>query len=510
MPYPPVTRPAAAVDNYGHPVIVSPILDGYPQAMMNHHGPPTPHSFHGSQSSIPAEEASFTSYPSMNGQNGFSTPHGSSVHIPGMNMHPNALHLSAPPGYHNLREQDDMLGFLRHGVDDDSFTDCVLDVRFQNAPQLWDHPDYRRLQRQFHASTHRFILSRSPTMSNLMKSLGTLAGGMIYLEPHDDNIRPDVFNYTFRSLYGWSLGNGILPTDLRPRDARDDIKTTLSYISTARYLKLGGVYSIAVQRATILLGWDTIELAVAFVLPIVTLSRRGEEFDLSELLHQVLAFIVNNFPRDFVLDVTAGDTSYARLPIIPPPPRNPNAPPIARSTPAGHHSRQSSTTQAHLSHNQRQPSHARFSQIRFGDISPEDQNGHEPANTPEVARRFPTPNETLLSRILLNLPFELLKQVLEHPHLAERSGELTHSARHKIITGIVTEREARRLASVKNRDPQFSALYQALEKATGPLTVGQLGDFYINNMGFREEVFSGDGPYLQRAWTRASPGATGA
>lgn len=514
MPYPQGTRPVPAVDGFGRPLIVSPTIDGYPPSVVSHPGPPTPHSFHGSQSSIPAEEASFTSFHSLNGQNGYPadpTTHVSPGHAPGMNIHVNnALHLTGHPGYPNIRDQEELLAFLRHGiVPNDTFSDCVLEARFPSSAQFSDHPEYRRMQLMFRASAHRFILSRSPLLATLMKSLGTPANGIVYLDIHDEYMRPDVFSYTFRSLYGWPLGDAGMPflSDLRPRDIRDDMKTTLSYVATARYLKLGSAYSISLERVTRLLCWDTIEPLVAFVVPIALVFDKDQDFNASELLDEITGFIVNQFPRDFVLDVNAVDSGFTRLPATGALPRNPNAPPIAHSTPAGSHSRQSSTNQAQTSHGQRAQANARLSHIRFGDISLEDRNGSPRPADAASSRRPPSLNETILSRILLNLPFELLKRILEHPHLTKRSGDDSTATLHKLINDIVAEREARRLASLKPCNKQLDVLHQALKKAARPLQIEQLGDFFVNNMGFKEEVFSGDGPYLGRTWTGGGSGS---
>lgn len=517
MPYPQGTRPVPAVDGYGRPLIVSPTIDGYPPSIVSHPGPPTPHSFQGSQSSIPADEASFSSFHSLNGggQSGYPAEpitHASSGHGLGVNIHMNnAPHLTGHPPYQNVREQEELLGFLRHGaVANDAFSDCVLEVRFPNSPQFSDHPEYRRMQPIFRAPAHRFVLSRSPLFAGLMKSTGTPANGMLYLDVRDEYMRPDVFGHVFRSLYGWAFGDGGAPfySDLQPRHIRDDMKTSLSYVATTRYLKLGAMYAAAIQRASHLLCWETIEPLVAFVVPIAAVFEKHGELNASELLEEIIGFIVNQFPRDFVLDVNALDTGFTRLPATGPLPRNPNAPPIAHSTPAGSHSRQSSTSQAHVQ--QRAPANARLSHIRFGDMSPEDRTGTgSPSPTESVrSHRQPTLNETILSRILLNLPFELLKRIFEHHHLTKRSGDDGNAALQKLMNEIVAEREARRLASLKPSNKQLEVLHQALNKAARPLTVELLGDFLVNNMGFKEEVFLGDGPYLGRTWTGGGSGST--
>lgn len=499
LPYPPV----AAMDGYGRP-----LPDGYPPNLVNHHhGPPTPHSFHGSQSSVQADEHGFSHYPALNGHGGYpADPAGHApVPLPGINPHMNGT-LHAAPGsvstYQALRDQDEALAFLRHGISDSTFNDCILEVRFPDSPEFHDHPSYRQLHRVLRTPGHRFVFSRSPMLAGAMKAHGTRAGDVILLEIHDEYMRPDVFWYSLRTLYGWSLANGILPTDLPFRDARDDLKTALSYVATGQYLRLAWVHAVAVQRASRLLFWDTIELALKYVTRIVPLPPRNDGFGVSELLDQVISFIIHNFPIDFVLDVNAGDYGVPRLPPVSPPARNQNAPTIAHGTSSGLHSRQSSKTQAQMPRNPRVSSNLRLSQIKFGDISPP-KNGQLP--------RVPTPNDTILSRILLNLPFELLKQILEHPQLAKMSGELSPTSRQTMIADILAERESRRLRALEKKgDAQLRVYQERVENASGPQPVRNLDDFWVNNMGFREEVFTGDLPFLVHTWVQGTSAVAGA
>jgi hypothetical protein len=402
---------------------------------------------------------------------------------------------SSVTGYQGLRDQDDALAFLRHGISDHTFNDCMLEVRFPDSPEFQDHPGYRQLHHVLRTPGHRFVLSRSPVLAAAMKTQGTMPGGAIFLEANDEYMRSDVFWYSLRTLYGWSLADGILPTELPLRDVRDDLKTALSYIATARYLQLPWAQSVAVHRASRLLFWNTIELAVKFVSQIVAVSPRNDGFGMSELLEQALSFLVHNFPADFVLDTNAGDYGFPRFPPSSTTPRNPNAPTIANGTSGGAHSRRPSKNQAQMPRNPRVSSNLRLSQIKFGDISPA-KNGQSP--------RSPTPNDTVLSRILLNLPFELLKQILEHPHLAKLTGELTPTARQSMITEVIAERESRRLRVLEKADPQLRVYQERVENASGPLVVVHMDDFWVNNMGFKEEVFPGDLPYLVHTWSQTT------
>ncbi|KAJ4303875.1 hypothetical protein N0V88_001473 [Collariella sp. IMI 366227] len=437
FPYPP-----APVDGYGRP-LAPPAVDAYAPNIGNHHGPPTPHSFHGSQSSAHIDEH-VLHYPAV----GY--PVQGPMPPPGMNPP------MGGPVHPGLRDQEDTLSFLRQSFSDETFSDCVLEVRFPDSSEFRDHPAYHQLQRAVRAPGHRFVFARSPMLAATMKTQGTMPGAVIFLEPHDEYLRPDVFWYSLRSLYGWSLADGILPTELHLRDVKDDLKTALSYVATARYLLLPSVYAVAVHRASQLLFWNTIELAVKFVSQVVAVSQRNDGFSASELVDNVLAFIVHNFPADFVLDASAGDYGFPRFPPSNPTPRNPNAPTIANGSSSGH-SRHSSTSQANMS---RQP--------------------------------------------------RLLKQILEHPHLAKLTGEISPTSRQTMIAEVIAEREARRARVLEKSDPLLRVYQERVENAATPRVVARVDDYWVNNLGFKEEVFPGDLPYLVHTWSQATSSSVSA
>ncbi|EGS20153.1 uncharacterized protein CTHT_0046600 [Thermochaetoides thermophila DSM 1495] len=490
LPYPPVT----GVDGYGRPLV-----DGYPPNLAaSHHGPPTPHSFQGSQSSVQADEhAVFNHYPAVNGHNGYPVDPTAQAPIPVLGLHPPMNGVSSVAAYQSVRIQDEALFFLRNGFPDDTWNDCVIKVRFA------DSPEFRVL-----ATGHRFIFSRSPTLATVMKAQRTMPGSEIFLEAHDKYIRPDVMWYALRTLYGWPIAEGPLPSELQPRDVRDDFDTALSYLATGRFLRLPWVHAVGSARASYLLCWDTIEQAVKFVSQAVALSPRDDGFGVSELLSHVLDFLVHHFPTNLVLDTNAGDLGFSRLPPVPS--QKSATPPIVNGT---SHSRQPSV--AHIPKNPRLSANHRLSQIKFGDISPlnganNNPNGKAAPSESVQSPRAPSPNDTLFSRILLNLPFELLKQVLEHPNLGKLNGELSPVARQSIISDIIAEREARRMRTLEKVDhPQLRTFQDRLDNAGAPLVVSCIEDFWVNSMGFKEEVFSGDLPYLVHTWTQGSASSVG-
>ena len=519
---PPFHHPVAPLDGFGRPFMVSPSFDGYPSGMMNHHGPSTPHSIHGSQSSAKAEDHSLNGrwIPTNDSYSSDSAPQ-----VQMNSQYPNPYTAAPIPSangsasvYQNLREQDEAVAFLRSGVDDRTYHDSLLEMRFPDTAQYQDHPDYHRLHPVVRIPAHRFVLSRSRTLHNFMKAQHVAPGGLVVLDLRGEHMRSDVFGFVIRTLYGWSIGDGIPPTDLRVRNVQDDFQLALAYIVAGQYLQLGWVSSAAVRHASRLIVWDTLELAASFVLPRVVLSPRlgtegliqPDDFNISALLSAVMGFIVQNFPKDFVLDVKASDCGFTRLPAVCAT-KNLNAPAVANGSANGYHSRQSSNSQAQLSRNQRLSTNPRLSQIKFGDISPPERNGYAGPAPAEFLRshRTPSANDTTLSRILLNLPYELLKRILEDPNLAYGSvgGEFAPAARLAAITDIISEREARRLRTLEKSQPQLQVFQETLEKAGAPLVVDQIGDFLVNNMGFKEEVCPGDIPFLVHTWTPPNSGS---
>jgi NADH:ubiquinone oxidoreductase subunit C len=95
----------------------------------------------------------------------------------------------------------------------------------------------------------------------------------------------------------------------------------------------------------------------------------------------------------------------------------------------------------------RQATASRFTGIRFGDHTRED----EPS-TPANPTNAPL---SILSRILLNLPFQLLKYILESSRLGNVSGWATAALRQNVMYAVIEEREKRRikvLTSTANND----------------------------------------------------------
>jgi len=346
-----------------------------------------------------------------------------------------------------------------------------------------------------------------------MRAQRVESGGTIVLDVRGDYLRSDVFYYIIRALYGWSIDPRMPPSDLGVRNVTDDFKLALSYLETSDYLQLGAMLAGFVDRASALLCWDTVEMAAGFVLPRAVLSSydpaegqlRYADSPIIPLTMQVLRFVSKHFPRSFVLDTSAGDCDgFSRLPPLSPasPAQSPTSPAVANGSTNGYHGRQSSSSQAVLARNRPLATNPRLTQLKFGDVSPSERSGRVPS--------APSVSDTILSRILLNLPYPYLKRVLEDANLGSGSGgeELEGAARLAIITDIIAERESRRLRSLDQSQPHLHIYQHALEKTgKAPLRIVHVGDFLVNSMGYKEEVCPGDVPFLVHAWTGSNPGS---
>jgi hypothetical protein len=407
------------------------------------------------------------------------------------------------------------LDFLRGAIQNEEFSDCTLELRLINA-------DYSRQHRApLVVPCHRFIISQSPRLKHLLRMRDSSADQRLVIELQDQYMRYDAFDFTLRTLYGWDLGDGPLPAYRAPQGVKDAFDLSLGYAAAASYLFLPLVHAKAMRYACHQLHWDTIERACQFALPSAIFPRptlqagasSSDALTASELLDAIVAFLVHNLPSDFILDVDAGDCGFSRLPLASTAVlAGRNMPSIVHDSsrpgqePLTPHSRHGSMGQAQMPRTSRS-SNPRLSTIQFGDLSLNGNgNGTSPGGYSDSSStaRQPRPVDTILSRILLNLPFPMLKQILEHPALAKPSGELSIPKRHRLIASIVGEREARRARALDKMDPQLQVFVEKLESTAEPLIVQQMGDFLVNNMGYKEEVFPGDVPYLVQTWIHGS------
>ena len=465
---------AAAHHQYpGHPAA----FDNFSMSHINHsnhHGPPTPHSFQGSQSSAQAEEQSYSRHPAMNARSSY----------PAQRMAP------PPPEINYPFQQEETMDFLRQQYHDDALRDCYLSVQFVANKDFWDHPEYSRLDFSLNFPGHRLMFARSPLLMGVMKQQGMKE--RIQLRVSDEYVRPDVFRYVLDTLYGWYWLDRPFPSGLPYRDPRDEFKTALSYISTARYLRLGSLEVAAAHRASMLLDWATIETAARFISESVIFSAPAASSGSMVFINAVVGWLARNFPSNFVIDINAGNSGFPRLP-----------PSLSSPLRKGEaHSRQPSKAKVQMPRDSRIPSNPRLSLISFGEIPSFEDQPSLPSLFPNTGySQAPRPEHTILSRILLNLPFEILKVVVEHPYLAELQGEYARDQRLAMVTKIIEAREALRSRAVDKTNEQLELFHKRLETASKDAEVLTKEDHWVNTMGFKEEVFSGDIPFLVRTWT---------
>lgn len=288
---------------------------------------------------------------------------------------------------------------------------------------------------------HRIILSRSPTLRELLQSMPAgSSSAEIPIKLHGQYL----CSYTFTEALEYLYGGPLLQIDHhRPGSSAGErgpsngerMGHALSYIVTGAWLKIPPVAARGVEVAARLLHWDTISIALGFALD-GGLSQVWNVEDGSEdkasnssddgslgrsetivaptydpyatnLLQRIVDFTVHVFPPNFYLDASATHLdSCSRLPTLPP----------------THESKQSR-------------SDPRLSQIRFGEV-------------PIEEHQRPSFATTTISSMLLSLPFQLLKCVLEHYDLTVRLGPETVAS---IMRQVVAERETRRNRVLKAR-----------------------------------------------------------
>ncbi|CAL3963784.1 unnamed protein product [Diplocarpon coronariae] len=391
--------------------------------------PSTPHSFHGSQSSVANDQAGgpalYSQYHTAvisNGSNG----HVEDVRLmrpplqkPSVNaygdLYPyvaNTVQSGPPP------DQVETLFYLQNQFGRSGYADYTIELRFADdraQPLL--------------IPGHSVLFAQSKKLSDLMAASGRESEQgsptmrSLLIECDDRFVRSDAFWLAAHRLYGapllehgpsgiWSQSPFNLPTD--------NFEFALGYAAAGNILLLHGVRDRGIHLAAQYLTWNHVEMAFDFALEggltrgwTAGPSPPFDEHiystygpDADKLILHTLQFIVSNFPASFVLDTTVGEpTHHRRLPVTP---------------------------QACLN--------SRLSSIKFGDHPSED-NSRSASDDPITAT---------LSRVLINLPYDLLKFILESPNLGNVQGWATTSLRQNVMNAVVEEREKRRIRALES------------------------------------------------------------
>lgn len=419
--YGPRQQPSYAPSDVYNPVIAS----GYDQRFAAYN-PSTPHSIHGSQASAHNEQDNTGFNPATGMSNG------NTAHMADPRLYQQSR--PTPPPYHsympppppfagNVDSQDSLLYHLISALNGGQFADYVLELRYPNdtgSPQI--------------INGHSLIFARSPLLRSMIENetrarncldesnhsitrLGE-SNGMterrLLLVVEDRFLRSDSFAMALKSLYGAPL----LDVTNAPTKNEDRFDFALGYAAAGHILKLDStVFNRGIEVASLLLDWYNFEKALDFAIDggldtqwdtdnlRLNVTKRSSTYPpgVNMLIYRTLNFMIQNFPSNFVLDVSVGEPMHnRRLPIVPEDRRlNP-----------------------------------RLSQIKFGD--------HSDINANPLFASF--------SRVLINMPYHLLKYVLESPELPRERHVDNTQRLLKLMTSVIAEREKRRTKVMSSPD----------------------------------------------------------
>ena len=507
MPYGAEMMQPSGYDNYGRPNMPMGYGhgDSFPPYAGNFGPSTTPHSFHDSQSSAAQDEGN------MYGQ--FAPPpragHGDDMHAHGhqgrmfgqLDYSRAGPGQAAPPPHIASRSEDygdGIVAFLQQQFGVAELADVTLELRYRDdrAPPV-------------RVPGHRLLFARSESLAAKMREQYQLVGSdqgpgaqTLLLETDSKWLRSDAFYMAVQRLYGLPLLP--VPPVNHPEggdmtnagSGSDQCDFALSYAAAGDLLCWSPVLRRGCQVATRLLGWQTMEKILEFALHCFTDTGSHEQFAFGEgsliVLNAIVTFIVHNLPESFQLDTTTdAQTGYARLPECPPPP-----PAVKASTTPAPAGARGSSVQFGKGRRSQQ-----ITGIQFGDLSLSEEVSGVESETPKATRQAQPVPHTVLSRVLLNLPFAQLKAVLESSGSGNVSSWANAEARYRTVKSAVEEREARRMRTldailrgrIANTDHIRSLLRSPTPQNLGPWSA----------VGWQEEILpygNPDGPSLGRKW----------
>ncbi|KAJ1337775.1 hypothetical protein MN608_00631 [Microdochium nivale] len=456
---PDVGPPYAAFESYGQGQAPKPRSQhdnfGFNPARF---GPPTPLSYHGSHASIDTLN---------NLEVG-----GSYIMSPGI-PHPAHATANPPIGPHHpgppfppfmgptmynersVVAEDQLMesvDYFRAQFDNAELSDCILELVYVDGRR----PSVK-------LSGHKVILCRSPTIKQqaMLARRHSPTASSIVIHANDRFLRSDSWWMAVQRLYLHPLlnlppraGNANSKVDYAG-DNGDRFEFCLGYAAAGYLLKMQDVLFRGLHMASELLNWSTVEIALAFVLTNTrqrhtdynadpeASSRTYVEWEYGYgpetriLIDAIINFLISAFPSNFELDTSAvAPATYARIPSLPTTstsssPSDTSAPAIARGS---------------NSHHRAKPS--RLGNIKFGDLPLTD------ASDPQGPTSQPSPYSSIISRVLLNLPFDELRAVLCYNGNA---GWKSAQARARAIPDIIAARESRRISALDTiRNGSFS------------------------------------------------------
>lgn len=411
------------------------------------HGPPTPMSYHGSHNSVDTinnveMNGTFVPAPGM--------PHVATNQALG--FHPPAPPFPAfmPPNIYNDRSivvEDQLMGsidYFRAQFGNTELSDSIIELVYVNG-----HRPPVKLP------GHSIILCRSPTLKrHVMLAMRQSQGITITIQTDDRFVRSDAWWMALQRLYLHPLlslppmTSGAKGADFAG-DHSDRFEFCLGYAAAGHLLQLHDVLLRGLHIAADLVNWNTVETALEFVLH--NTRQRHTDYsseqdgsyqsfvdmeygygpDVRVLMDAIITFLIAAFPPQFELDTNVSDpVSYARIPQLPEipalvSPTESTSPAIARGTNSQHRSTPS-----------------RLGNIKFGDLPSSDTHNAQGPRTP------PSSYSAILSRVLLNLPFDELRAVLSYGQSNNASWKSAQS-RMRSIPSVIAGREARRLRTLE-------------------------------------------------------------
>lgn len=488
MPMPHEQVPITGVDNFGNPILATAPMNSHVPVAMNH-GPLTPHSFHGSQSSRDAAE--FANRHLANGNNSVDFGRGQPTGIVPPPHNANRQVSFTHNGF-QMGQAMDFAEYISSMFARPDFADCevVLEIPDRltsiNSAQAAGQPSG-----PLRLPAHQLVLSHHPLLRRMIQEQLRQTDGPreVRIVSNDPFLRADSMWRAIKYLYGFRYVP--LPHEVEKQPSVEKFHFALGYAAAGARLEVPYVSITAIREAIELLSWDTVEKGMEFALA-------GLEYDsdprptqiphafpqfrykhgayVGELVDKIMGFLATNFPRDFTLDTTAEDPRYSRLPA-----RHPRRETPDQILKKGHGSSRSGDIN-----------------IKFGDLELNETNGHG-LPSPQAS----TVHLVALSRLLLNLPYEILKVVLESNGLGEVAGWRTVQDRRRAMIAVVAERERRRehlLRELASGRLELHVPVEGLRSEKPRLLPGNW-----SNVCWKEEcLYRSEGPVLNRVWTPLS------
>jgi hypothetical protein len=406
-----------------------------------------------------------------------------------------------PPPSRQIKDDEPLterIARIRSQFDNGELADCVLELVSAKGRH---HP--------VKISGHKFILADSPALKqHIMTARATDPGShTITMEVDDLYLRSDAWWMAVQRLYLHPLldpppmmGNGGNGMEYAG-DKADQFDFCLGYAAAGHVLAMQDVFLRGVVIACNTLTWDTVEAALGFVLEASIQryydTREPEEADMPSaylefgygpntriLLVAIINFLVHEFPANFELDNSVLDTpNISRLPASSPTSFAPTSASLTKVAPAI--ARGTSTRPP--------PKVTRLSSIKFGDL---------PAAYLDDApwlHREPAKCSPILSRILLNLPYDELSQVLTSRNSNGVSAWNTAQDRYHAVIDVVAEREARRLRAVEAvRSGSMINAHEIQLRLSAPHRHPNIEEWDVLN--WQEEVIRAETPRIVRRW----------